>query len=123
MAKVLIVEDEIICALYLEHLVKSMGHVVLKTMAEGENAILSARDDEPDLILMDIMLKGALDGVEAVKRIHRHKKIPVIYITASTDSGTFKRAGETSPVGFLRKPFREEDLEEKVKVALQSPRN
>lgn len=117
-AKLLIVEDEEIVAFDIESTLKSLGYEVLAVVASGEEAIAFAATVHPDLVLMDIMLKGSIDGIQAAKEIHKHFNIPVIYLTAYGDISTLDRAKITQPFGFLVKPFEERELHTAIEIAL-----
>jgi signal transduction histidine kinase len=117
-AKLLIVEDEEIVAFDIESTLKSLGYEVLAVVASGEEAIAFVATVHPDLVLMDIMLKGSIDGIQAAKEIHNHFNIPVIYLTAYGDISTLERAKITQPFGFLVKPFEERELHTAIEIAL-----
>jgi PAS domain S-box-containing protein len=117
-ARFLIVEDEQIVALELEDRVARMGHSVVGIVASGEEAIEEARRLHPDLILMDIKLQGALDGIDAAKAIREVASIPVVYLTAFADDTTLRRAKLTEPYGYILKPFHERELHVVIEVSL-----
>ncbi|MDX1671136.1 MAG: response regulator [Balneolaceae bacterium] len=102
--RVLIVEDEAILAMTVEQMIRKMGHEVVDKVSSGEEAVTAAIEQKPDLILMDIRLRGKMNGIEAVSKIRKQMQIPVIYLTGNTDY--FKMA-EDEPfelTGVLRKP-------------------
>lgn len=101
---ILVVEDERIVALDLCNKLSKQGYNVLGAVPSGEKALEMLANTHPDLILMDIMLEGELDGIETVQRIRERSDVPVAYVTAYTDEATRKRADKTSPQGFLPKP-------------------
>lgn len=115
---VLIVEDDLIISMVLERKVKKMGLSVARTVLTGKEAIGAVEKLSPDLILMDIQLKGDIDGIEAMNRIRETSDVPVIYITGNSEIHNIKRAKETSYVEYLVKPIRMEDLEETINRAL-----
>ncbi len=117
-ARVLIVEDENIVAMDIEVRLRGLGYEVAGTVPSGEEAIEFVRDSPPDLILMDIMLKGKVDGVEATSQIRKISNIPVIFITAYSDEATLNRAKVTEPFGYLLKPFEERELHITIEIAL-----
>ncbi len=117
-ARILIVEDESIVARDVEYMLKSIGYDVPAVTASGEKAIEKAAETSPDLVLMDIMLKGDMDGVEAAKQIHSRFHIPVIYVTAYADENTLQRAKVTEPFGYIIKPFHERELRTTIEMAL-----
>jgi hypothetical protein len=116
--KILIVEDEAIIAEDIASKLKRMGYEVVNTVASGEEAIALAIETKPDLILMDIVLQGEIDGIEATQKIHDHLDIPVIYLTAYADQVTLERAKVTQPFGYLLKPFQAEELHTTIEISL-----
>jgi two-component system, response regulator PdtaR len=116
--KILIVEDEGVVALHIRKTLESLGYVVTDTAATGEDAIMKAMKNRPDLVLMDIMLKGAIDGIDATEKIRPLFNIPVIYVTAHTDESTLQRAKVTEPFGYIVKPIKERDLYISIEFAL-----
>jgi hypothetical protein len=117
-AKLLIVEDEEIVAFDIESTLKGLGYAVPAIVSSGEDAIAYAAKIQPDLVLMDIMLKGSMDGIEAANEIRSHFKIPVVYLTAHADLSTLERAKITEPFGYLLKPFEEKELQTAIEIAL-----
>ncbi len=117
-ARILIVEDEGIVALDLQSSLEGLGYDVLASVSSGEEAIEEAERTRPDLVLMDIMLEGDLDGVETAAQIHDRFYIPVIYLTAYADDDTLRRAKITEPFGYLLKPFDEAELRTTIEIAL-----
>lgn len=104
--RVLVVEDESIIALATTANLKRMGCEVVATAATGQQAVAYARAKRPDVVLMDIMLEGAMDGIEAATRIREmHPDMPIIYCTAYTDAGTRGLAARTKPKAFMGKPL------------------
>ncbi len=116
---ILIVEDEAIIAKDLQLTLERLGYRVAGTTASGEVAIEMACRHLPDLVLMDIVLKGQLDGIEAAAQIRESLGIPAIYLTAYADKATMERAKLTEPLGYLLKPFEERELYTVVEAALQ----
>jgi CheY-like chemotaxis protein len=119
MAKILIVEDEIVVAWDIKETIEKLGHTVVDTVVSGAEALGSAFNDNPDLVLMDIRLEGDIDGVTAGEEIYQQLKIPIVYLTAHADEITLARATKTSPFGYLIKPFQSQSLQSTIKVALQ----
>ena len=117
-ARILIVEDEGILALDVQQRLTSLGYPVPEVASTGEEAVQKAAEGRPDLILMDIMLPGKIDGVTAAERIHARFDIPVIYITAYADEDTLRRAKVTEPYGYIVKPFKERELHITIDMAL-----
>lgn len=121
-AKILVVEDQNIVALNIRNKLKNLGYTVPGTASTGEEAIRKAELTNADLVLMDIMLKGEMDGIEAAREIKTRLKIPVLYLTAYTDDETLERAKLTEPAGYISKPFKEEDLHSNIEMALHKHR-
>lgn len=115
---ILIVDDEIIIARELEARLRNMGYQVPAIAASGPEAIANAERHRPELVLMDIVLKGEMDGIEAATEIRRRFQTPVIYLTAYTDDKTLKRAMITEPFGYIVKPFSERELRANIEMAL-----
>lgn len=107
---ILLVEDERIIALSLEVLIRKLGHRVGATVVSGEAALAALESVRPDLVLMDIHLEGALDGIETARRMRELGGPPLAYATAYTDPETRARAQSTDPLGFLSKPVSPEDI-------------
>jgi len=116
--KILVVEDENIIALNIKKKLKSLGYAVPAIASTGEEAIKMTEITFPDLILMDVMLKGEMDGVQAVEEIHKKYDIPVIYLTAFSDDEVLERAKVTKPYGYIVKPFKINDLHSNIEIAL-----
>jgi len=117
-AGVLVVEDQGIVAKDIQNTLKSMGYAVSAVASSGEEAIEKAAVTHPDLVLMDIMLKGKLDGVEAAEQIRARFDIPVVYLTAYSDEEPLQRAKITEPYGYVLKPFSERELHTSIEMAL-----
>ncbi|WP_414469054.1 methanogen output domain 1-containing protein [Methanobacterium sp. ACI-7] len=117
-SKILIVEDEKILAMGLKHKLDIMGYEVVGITSSGLEAIEKAREEFPNLILMDIVLKGQMDGIEAAQKIINLYNIPVIYTTAYADEEILERAMVTEPYGYLTKPYNEAQLHANIKMAL-----
>lgn len=115
---VLVVEDEKIVSKDIQFSLKKLGYNVIGTADTGEMAIEEAIDKKPDLILMDIMLKGDMTGIEATHEIRKHLDVPVIYLTANTDGPTIQKAKETEPHGYIIKPFKEVDIHTTIEMAI-----
>ena len=118
-ARVLIAEDESLIAEELRGHIERMGLTVTAVVRSGEDAIARAEETFPDLVLMDVQLKGRVDGFAAASAIRERFDIPVIYLTALSDDVTVERAEQTSPLGYLLKPVAEKELQIAVKMALQ----
>ena len=116
--KLMIVEDEGLVALAIQRALERLGYEVVATTASGNEAFRLASETAPDLILMDIRLKGEVDGIEVADRIRQTHKIPVVYLTAHSDEKTLERAKPTEPFGYIVKPFDEKSLYSTVEIAL-----
>jgi diguanylate cyclase (GGDEF)-like protein/PAS domain S-box-containing protein len=117
-ARILIVEDESIVQLDIMNSLQVLGYEVVGTASSGEEGIKQAEVNRPDLVLMDIILKGNIDGVRAAEKIRSCLKIPVIYLTACADNKTLQRAKITEPFGYVLKPFEERELHGHIQIAL-----
>lgn len=117
-AKILIVEDENIVAMHIKHKVEALGYQVTAITPSGEEAMEKVAELSPDLVLMDIVLKGEMDGIETAKKIRDAHDIPVVYLTAYSDENTLKRAKVAEPFGYLIKPFEDRELHSAIEVAL-----
>jgi len=116
--RILVVEDEAIVAQDLKISLENLGYEIPAIAASGEEAIESALALSPDLVLMDIMLQGDMDGIEAVSSIRKEIDLPVIYLTAYADEDTLKRAKITIPLGYILKPFDEKELHTAIEIGL-----
>src|SRR4051812_37196128 len=120
--RILVVEDEGIVAMEIQNRLNSMGYAVVAVVPAGEAAIKKAGELQPDLVLMDIRLKGKLDGISAAEQIRAQFDIPVIFLTAYADEHTLQRAKVTEPYGYVLKPFEERELHIAMEVALYKHR-
>ena len=116
--KILIVEDEAIVAEDIRNSLQSLGYTISAVVSSGEEVITKIEEDKPDLVLMDIVLKGDIDGIEAASQIHSRFNIPVVYLTAFADKKTIERAKLTEPFGYIIKPFEDRELHTTVEMAL-----
>lgn len=116
--KIMIVEDEVISARALERNLKNLGYSVSGRVVSGEEAIKKAEQDKPDLVLMDIELKGEMDGIEAAKIIRSHFDICSIYITAYSGEETLERAKIAEPYGYIIKSCETRELHANIEIAL-----
>ncbi|MEW6469238.1 MAG: response regulator [Bacteroidota bacterium] len=115
---ILITEDESIVAKDIQHSLKKLGYNVIGICSTGEDAIATVEEKRPDLILMDIMLKGEMSGIDAADQIRARFNIPVIFLTAYADESTLSKAKVTEPYGYIIKPFKEIDLHTSIEMAL-----
>lgn len=115
---VLVVEDESIVSKDIQHSLKKLGYNVVGSSSTGEKAIELALELKPDVVLMDIMLKGKLTGIDASEEIRKTLNIPVIYLTAYADEATLEKAKVTEPHGYIIKPFKEIDIHTSIEMAI-----
>lgn len=117
-ANILVVEDESLVAKDIQNRLRKFGYTVSATVNSGEDAIRKTGETSPDLVLMDIQLKGNIDGIEAAQEIYNNFNIPVIYLTANADESTLERAKVTEPFGYIIKPFKEKELKTTIEITL-----
>jgi two-component system response regulator LytT len=115
---VLVVEDEAIVSKDIQHSLKKLGYNVVGAASTGEKAIEMAGNLKPDIVLMDIMLKGKLTGIDAAEEIKMKHDLPVIYLTAYADEATLSKAKVTEPYGYIIKPFKEIDIHTSIEMAI-----
>src|SRR5262249_35384557 len=113
-----IVEDQRVVARDIEEHVTRLGYSVVGITGSGEEAVRLAEEMHPHLVLMDIRLEGAVDGVQAAQRIRERLEMPVVYLTAYADEETLGRAKVTEPFGYILKPFEERELRTVIEMAL-----
>jgi PAS domain S-box-containing protein len=116
--RLLVVEDAILTARDIESSLVDMGYEVCGTAMSGEEAIRKAREERPDLVLMDIILRGDMDGIEAASLIREEQRTPIVFISAFTDEEKLNRAKLAEPFGYLVKPFGDRELRSAVEMAL-----
>jgi CheY-like chemotaxis protein len=117
-ARILIVEDDAITANYFESIMEKVGYTVVGIAPSGEEAIALANSEHPDIVLMDIRLRGRMTGIQAAEQIRLKGDTPVLYITAYTEESLLQAASITQPYGYLVKPVRERELRDYVETAL-----
>ncbi len=117
-AQILIVEDESIVAKDIKQRLQNMGYAVAGVVSSGEEAIEKAEKLKPDLVLMDIVLRDKMNGIDAASQIHTRFDVPVIYLTAYADDKTLERVKVTEPFGYIIKPFEDKELRSVVELAL-----
>ena len=120
--RILVVEDERIVSMEIEDKLRDLGYTVVASVSNGEEAVKIAKIELPDIILMDIKLKGEMDGIEAAAIITSKSNIPVIFLTAYADERTIQRAKHSNPYGYLLKPFETRELHTTVEMALYRSR-
>ncbi len=116
--KIMIVEDEGIVALQIRTTLEQRGYQVVDICSSGEEALVHIEEAGPDLVLMDMKLQGAMDGIEAADLIAKRHDLPVIFLTAHSDDRTIERARESTPYGYILKPFNARELAITVEIAL-----
>ncbi|HVP46615.1 MAG TPA: response regulator [Bryobacteraceae bacterium] len=117
--KILVVEDEFFIALDVEEQAKSLGHTVVGIAVTADEAIRMAGETRPDIVLMDIRLSGATDGIAAAQAIRSQYGIESIFVTANTDPHTLRRAKAIGPLGVLEKPITLERLRAQLALAVR----
>lgn len=115
--KIFIVEDEMIIAANISLQLTNLGYEITGIVPRGEVALAHVEENMPDIILLDINLKGKIDGIETAELIQEKYNIPIIYLTANTDDTHFKRAKATKPSAFISKPFKKLDLQHAIELA------
>jgi two-component system cell cycle sensor histidine kinase/response regulator CckA len=118
MTRILVVEDESVVAEDIEQTLLGLGYEVQATAATGLEAIANTQNQSPDLVLMDVRLRGEMNGIEAACRIRQQCDVPVVFLTAFADADTVARARKTEPFGYIVKPFNDKELRGAIEVAL-----
>ena len=116
--KILIVEDEMIIAANISLQLTTLGYEVTGIITRGEEALMHFRQNKPDIVLLDIQLKGDLDGIETAKLMQKESEIPIIYLTANADEAHFNKAKSTNPYAFISKPFKKLDLQRAIELTI-----
>lgn len=117
-ARVLIVEDERIIAEDIKKSLQSLNYAVTAIAATGEEAVRKAEQHQPDIVLMDILLAGAMSGIEAARQIRTQFNTPIIFLTANANAAMVEQAKKAEPYGYLLKPFHDKELESTIETAL-----
>ena len=118
LVKILVVEDEMIIGAKISMQLTTLGYEVTAILPRGEDVLNHVKENKPDIILLDINLKGKMDGIETALLLEQHFQIPVIYLTANADEVTFNRAKTTRPAAFIAKPFKQLDLQRAVELTI-----
>ena len=118
-AKILMVEDDMIIAADISMQLTKLGYEVTGINTRGEDALRTVENNRPDIILMDIVLSGKMNGIETAQIILEKFQIPVIFLTSNSDDATFQQAIKAKPYAFIAKPFQKSDLERTLKLTLQ----
>lgn len=116
--KILVVEDEMIIGAKISMQLTNLGYQVTGILPRGEDAILHVQENKPDLVLLDINLKGEINGIETATQLQRVADIPIIYLTANSDEATFNRAKVTRPYAFISKPYKQLDLQRAIELTI-----
>lgn len=119
---ILLVEDEGIVAHDMQDALTRLGYNIVGIASEGTQAIAMARKLQPELVVMDVSLRGEVDGIQAARAIHEHSPVPIIFLTGHSDTQTLQRAVLTGPLGYLIKPFQEAELHCAIEVAIHKHR-
>jgi CheY-like chemotaxis protein len=115
--RIMVVEDDVIIASLIESRLKKIGYTVSGIFDTGEDAIAGAAELKPDLVLMDIRLRGEIDGIDAAGEITSRLGIPCIFLTSYSDTDTIERAKAVKPEGFVLKPFTDDALRSSIEIA------
>ncbi|MBS1737993.1 MAG: response regulator [Bacteroidetes bacterium] len=116
--RILVVEDEMIIGAKISLQLSTLGYEVTGLLPRGEEALQHLKENNVDIVLLDIQLKGSIDGIETAKRIQSLSNTPIIYLTANSDEATFNRAKLTKPAAFISKPFKQLDLQRAIELAI-----
>jgi DNA-binding response OmpR family regulator len=117
--RVLIIEDEALIAEELRERLSRIGFLVIAAVDSADEGISIATRERPDLILMDIRLRGRKDGIQAAQEIRQQVDLPIVYLSAHSDQATVERAKQTDHDGFIRKPFHRSELQSTIEIALR----
>jgi DNA-binding LytR/AlgR family response regulator len=118
-AKILMVEDDMIIAADISMQLTKLGYEVTGINTRGEDALNTIKNNQPDIVLMDIVLSGKMNGIETAQIILEDFQVPVIFLTSNSDDATFQQAIKAKPYAFISKPFQKSDLERTLKLTLQ----
>lgn len=115
---IMVVEDEMIIAAKISMYLTELGYEVTGIFPRGEEALVVIEEKQPDILLLDINLKGRLDGVETAQAMQEKFDVPIVYLTANADEANFKRAKSTRPYAFISKPFKKLDLQRALELVI-----
>ena len=118
LVKILVVEDEMLIGAKISMQLTNLGYEITGVVPRGEEAILHVQENKPDIVLIDIHLRGEIDGIETALSIQKHADIPVIYLTANSDEATFNRAKISKPFAFISKPYKQLDLQRAIELTI-----
>jgi DNA-binding LytR/AlgR family response regulator len=116
--KILVVEDEMIIAAKISMHLTNLGYEVTGILPRGEEALLNVEENRPDIVIMDIRLKGDLNGIDTAIRMQKIADIPVIFLTANADEATFNKAKAAKPYAFISKPYKQTDLQRAIELTI-----
>ncbi len=116
--KILIVEDEMLIGAKISLFLTELGYEVTAILPRAEEALLHVQDNLPDIALLDVRLKGEMDGISLAESLQKQHKLPIIFLTANSDDATFNRAKATKPFAFLAKPFRKTELQRAIELTI-----
>lgn len=116
--KILVVEDEMIIAAKISMHLTNLGYEVTGILPRGEEALISVEENRPDIVLMDIRLKGDLNGIDTAIRMQKNTGVPVIFLTANADEATFNKAKAAKPYAFISKPYKQVDLQRAIELTI-----
>ena len=116
--KILVVEDEMIIGAKISLQLTSLGYEVTGILPRGEEAIIHVEENRPDIVLLDINLKGKFNGIETALQIQKLADIPIIYLTANSDEATFNKAKASRPYAFISKPYKQLDLQRAIELTI-----
>ncbi len=118
--KILIVEDEMVIAANISLQLSELGYEVMGIVPRGEDALRHVADNRPDIVLMDINLKGKIDGIETARQLRSTYGTAIIYLTANADDDHFNRAKSTRPSAFISKPYKKRDLQRALELTIEN---
>lgn len=116
--KILIVEDEMLIGANISMILNELGYEVCGLVPRAEDALLKLKSTKPDILLLDIQLKGKMDGIALAEVIQQTNPVPIIFLTANSDEAHFNRAKETNPYAFISKPFKKRDLQRALELTI-----
>jgi len=116
--KILVVEDEMLIAAKISMHLTNMGYEVTGILPRGEDALLGIEENKPDIVIMDIRLKGDMNGIDTAIRMQKNTDIAVIFLTANADEGTFNKAKAAKPYAFISKPYKQIDLQRAIELTI-----
>ena len=116
--KILVIENEMVIAAKISMQLTNLGYEVTGILSRGEEAIQHVKENKVDIMLLDINLKGKIDGIETATQIQQQSNISIIYLTANADEATFNRAKTTKPAAFISKPFKQLDLQRAIELTI-----